>query len=267
MLSDYIDKLQARGKLSFTHEEAMKDLNASYYSIASAIYRLKKKGCVISPARGFYIIIPPKDRQIGSIPPEDILPLLAKHEGFHYYAGLLTAGAFYGAAHQRPTVFQIFVDKKLKKDLKFGRVRIEYFFKEALEQLPTKDFLVRTGYLKVSTPEVTAMDLLQKPHKSGGLSNVATVLAELIESIDAAKLILLAKRVGNNTWLQRFGYILEMLEPDDYAAKERILPIVRSYLQLEPLTYIPLAPDMPTAGFSRSETWKIIENTIIESDI
>lgn len=267
MLFDYTEKLQSKGKLSFTIKQAMKDLNATSDSIRSAAYRLKKKGKLISPAKGFYIIIPTSEQQFGSLPAQDLLPLLAAHHGFNYYACLLSAAMFYGAAHQRPAIFQVFIDKKLKKDLTFGKVRIEYFYKKILEGIPTKDFVVRTGYLKVSTPEVTAMDLLQNPRKTGGLSHVATVLSELIEVIDPLKLFFLAKQTGNNTWLQRFGYILEKLEPDDYAAKQRILSALNSYMLLEHFAYIPLAPDMPIAGYSRSEAWKIIENTTVESDI
>ena len=267
MLSEYVRKLQTKGQLSFTFEQAMNELGVSSDSIKSAVYRLKKKGEIISPAKGFYIIVPPGDQQFGSIPPEDIVVLLAKHLGFNYYASLLTSAMFYGAAHQRPAVFQLFVDKRLKKELKFGKIRIEHFYKKSLQGLPVKEFAVRTGSLKVSSPEVTVMDLLQYPKKSGGLNNVATILSELIESIDPTKILLLARQLGKNTWLQRFGYVLEKLHPDDYSAQQRILSVLESYLHLELLTYIPLAPDLPIDGSPRSEKWKIIENTTIESDL
>ncbi len=56
MLFEYTEKLQSKGKLSFTIEQAMKDLNATSDSIRSAVSRLKKKGRLISPAKGFYIL-------------------------------------------------------------------------------------------------------------------------------------------------------------------------------------------------------------------
>lgn len=127
----YIERLQALGKLSFTLEQAMKDLNASSDSIKSAAYRLKKRGKLISPAKGFYVIIPAGDQQFGSLPAEDLVPLLAEYHGFSYYVCLLTAAMYYSAAHQRPAVFQIFINKKLKKKLKFGKVDIEYFFERS----------------------------------------------------------------------------------------------------------------------------------------
>ncbi len=267
MLRNYIAKLRSFGQLSFTFSQAINDLGITSDSLKSAIYRLKKKGILISPAKGFYIIIPPEDRPYGCIPAEELLPLLADHLGFNYYVGLLSAGTFYGAAHQRPAVFQIFVDRKFKKKLNFGKIYIDPIYRKSLEGIPTRSFNVKTGYLRVSTPEVTAMDLLENPIKSGGLNNVATVLSELIESINTTNLLLLARQSGENAWLQRFGYILEKLDPDDLSAKQRILSALSSYLKLESLTYIPLAPVMPAEGFPLSEKWKIIENTTFESDI
>lgn len=191
MLATYIKKLRSFGQLSFTLEHAIKDLNASRRSIIAAAYRLKKKGEIISPAKGLYIIIPPEDQPYGCISAEDLVPLLAKYMGFDYYVSLLSAGMYYGAAHQRPAVFQIFIDKNVSRRLKCGQIVIDHAYKKSLKGIPTKSFTVRTGYLKVSTPEVTAMDLLKHTIKSGGLDNVATVLSELIESIDTTKLVLL----------------------------------------------------------------------------
>ncbi len=267
MLLYYIEKLQALGQLSFTLDQAIKDLNTTSDSVISAAYRLKKKGKLISPAKGFYVIIPAGEQQFGSLPAEDLVPLLAEYHGFNYYACLLTAAMHYGAAHQRPAVFQIFIDRRQKKRLKFGKVFIECFYKKDLNKLPTKNFQVRTGYLKVATPEVTVMDLLNNPHKSGGLNNIGTIISELIESIDPIKILLLAKQSPHTTWLQRFGYVLEKLEPDDFSAKQRIINALESYMHLESLTYIPLAPDMPTVGCPQSAKWKIIENTTLESDV
>ena len=50
-----------------------------------------------------------------------------------------------------------------------------------------------TGYLKVATPELVALDLLNYPNHAGGLNHIATVFSELIETLDPVKLINLAK--------------------------------------------------------------------------
>ncbi len=267
MFYEYLEKLRSKGKRSFTLEEAQKDLNASQSAIHSAVYRLKRQGKIISPLQGLYIIIPPEHRSLGSIPAEELVPLLMRHLGSAYYVCLLTAAKYYGAAHQKAAVFQIFLDKRMKKTLKFGQVKIECFYKKSIENIPVRDVKVPTGYLKVSSPEVTAMDLLENVYRSGGLNNVATVLSELIETIDAVKLLGLAKQTGRITWLQRFSYILEQLNPMDEDAKQSILQTIEHYVADKNLTLVPLDPKLPIAGFPRHPKWKIIENTTFESDV
>jgi predicted transcriptional regulator of viral defense system len=105
------------------------------------------------------------------------------------------------------------------------------------------------------------------PNKSGGLNHIATVLSELIESIDSEKLIALAKQIDQNVWLQRLGYILDNIDPFDDESKQKIMNALLKYLALKNLKYMPLAPEMPSTGYSYSKKWMIIENTSIESDI
>ena len=74
-----------------------------------------------------------------------------------------------------------------------------------LSNLPIQDFTVSTGYLKVAAPELVALDLLEYTYRCGGLNNVVTVFSELIENLDADKLIKLAcskcKRI--NYWSRK----------------------------------------------------------------
>ncbi len=267
MFSKYLEQLRSHGERAFTLKQAMKDLNTSSVSVRAAMYRFKKEGKVISPARGFYVMVPPEHRPLGCIPPEELVPLLMKHLGCRYYVCLATAAKYYGAAHQKIAVFQIFLDRDLKKTLKYGQVKIQCFYKKNIEDIPVRDFKVSTGYLKVSSPEVTAMDILYNVKRSGGLNNVATILSELIESIDPDRLIELAKQTGKVTWLQRFGLILEQLDPMDEDAKQKISIAIQNYLADKSLTLIPLDPKLPITGFPRHRKWNIIENTTFESDV
>ena len=267
MFSKYLDQLRYRGKRAFTSREAMEDLNASSTSIRSAIYRLKKEGKIISPAQGFYVMVPPEHRPLGCIPAEQLVPLLMRHLGVNYYVCLITAAKYYGAAHQKIAVFQIFIDRRVKKTLTFGQMKILRYYKKDIEHIPVQDFKVPTGYLKVSTPEVTAMDILYNIKRSGGLNNVATVLSELIETINPDKLIKLAEQTKKTSWLQRLGFILEKLDPMDEVAKEKISRAIENYLARKSLSLIPLNPKLPIKGMPRHRKWNIIENTTFESDI
>ena len=85
-------------------------------------------------------------------------------------------------------------DKQIKRGLRFGDVCIKFFYKKSLANLPPKNILeavvVRSGYLKISSPELTAMDLLSYPNPSRGINHTATVLSEIVEKIDPKKKVI-----------------------------------------------------------------------------
>lgn len=267
VFSHYLDHIRSLGQRSFTLNQAINDLKISKNSVLIAISRLKKRGDLISPSKGFYVIIPPEYRHFGCIPAEELVPLLMGHLGLDYYASLLTAAMYHGASHQKPGSFQIITDKQFKRGLKFGKVRIDFIHKKSLKNLPTQNIIVKTGYLKISTPELTAIDLLNYSNKSGGLNHIATVLSELIESIDPEKLIILANQLHANVCLQRMGYILENIDPLDTESNRKIINALVDYLAQKKLKYMPLAPEIPIVGYPYSKKWMIIENSSVESDI
>lgn len=267
MFYEYLEKIRSVGRRAFTLEQAQNDLSVSKASILSAISRLKKRGKIFSPVKGLYVIIPPEYRLLGCLPAEELIPLCMRYLNRSYYAGLLTAGKYYGAAHQKPAVFQVFVDKRMKSPLKCGQVKIEFFYKKNITNSPLNDFKVQTGYLKISSPELTAMDLLQNIKHSGGINNVATVLSELIESIKPDRLITFAQQQDTVSWLQRLGYILEKLNPMDTDSKDCILKALKEYLASKSYKAVPLDPKLPVTGYPRNNQWKVIENETFESDI
>ncbi len=266
MFSDYLNKLRASGRLYFTTDQAMIDLKATRQMINAATYRMKKNDSLISPARGLYIIVPPEHKPQGSIPAEEVIPILTKYLGVDYYVCLLTAAIYYGATHQKPGSFQIITSKQIKHPLTFGQLHIECVYKRSIANLPTRDIIVRTGYLKISSAELTAMDLFLYPNRSGGINHIATVLSELVESIDSGKLLTLAKKSGKKAWVQRLGYMLEKIEVLNNDVKQTIINKLADYVASTKPNFIPLAPELPTAGSPRSKKWMIIENTTIEGD-
>ncbi|MFM7457489.1 MAG: type IV toxin-antitoxin system AbiEi family antitoxin [bacterium] len=268
-LEEYIKKIRSEGHSCFTKEEALKGLGIPNVNLNARIQRLKKKGELISPARNFYVIVSPEDLTQGAPHPADLTIMLMKYLKLDYYACLLTAAQHYGAAHQRPMIFQVMVNKQLES-LRFGAVGINFIYKKSLEDLPVKEFAKSEGYLKVSSPELTAMDLILYTQKSAGLGNVATVLYELIDSIDGDRLIELAKKTNGKGWVQRLGYILENLDSDDEKNakhKAKVIAKLVRYLERQELSYLKLTPELPSKNCHRNAKWKIIENTTVESDL
>lgn len=88
---------------------------------------------------------------------------------------------------------------------------ILFWFKNA-EQTPTKHFNTSQGAIVVSTPEATAMDMVSYPNRCGGLDNVLTVLTDLVKKMDADKLQKIASTADEITWVQRLGFLLDLIK-------------------------------------------------------
>jgi hypothetical protein len=68
--------------------------------------------------------------------------------------------------------------------------------------------------LRVTSPEATALELVGYSDQCGGLDNVASVLTELIDRLEALKL-LAAARLCPIVWVQRLGYLLDFAKHED----------------------------------------------------
>jgi predicted transcriptional regulator of viral defense system len=263
----YINNLLSIGESYFTTDKILKDLSINREALRSGIYRLRKKKKIVNVGvNDLYIIIPPRHRRFGCLPAEEVVPILMEHLGLKYYACLLTAAMYHGASHQKPQVFQVMTNKQLKY-LTCGRIRIEFVYKKLLDRLPIENMVVNTGYLEISSPELTALDLLLYPLRVGGINNIATILCELVEAINVNKLIKILKVINNNACVQRLGYILEQVDTLVEAKKNAIITKLNDYLRKQRLYYVPLVPEVLAKGFARDSRWKIIENTAVESDI
>ena len=265
-LQQYIKKIRSEGKRHFTIDDVLQRFSVSRNYARVALHRLLQSRDLISPLRGLYVIVPPEHQPYGSIPAEELVPILMKYLDAEYYVSILSAAQFYGATHQKPAKFQVISNKRIKRLLSFGEVEIEFIYKKSLLNLPTREFVVSSGYLKVATPELIALDLLNYPNHAGGLNHVATVLAELIESLDPVKLIKLACKIKSEYQLQRIGYILDRIEVMDDEKKDLVVHNLAKFVQ-ENKYHIPLASEISKTGYPRCKKWKIIENTEIESDL
>ena len=263
--SDYIKHIRASGHYAFTTQEALSYLGISRNAFNCGMYKLKKKGEIVSPAKNLYVIISPEYQSMGCIPAEELVPILMKHWNLSYYVCLLSAAQYHGASHQKPQIFQVMINKQIKM-LHCGKLRIDFVYKKSLTNLPTQAFTVKTGYLTMSTPELTAMDLLSYPRHVGGLNHIATVLSELIEKIDPELLIKLVKNSVEKAWAQRLGYILEHIETMDEEKQQDVANLLHHALE-QSFNPVPLAPELLSKGQPRDHRWMIIENTTVESDL
>jgi len=208
------DWLLSHGRSFVTTEQAAALLEVPPGQVRTRLHAPVSRGELISPARGFWVPVAPQYRTWGAPPPAELVDTLMAHLDREYYVGWLSASELLGAAHQRPQVFQVAVDASVA-DRRIGRARWEFTVRSNVSRRPRTRRQVPTGYVWVSTPEVTVLDLCDDPLRAGGLSNAATVIGELAEDdlIDVAALVRVADLFPAAAG-RRAGWVLSMVAPD-----------------------------------------------------
>ncbi|MDR1742507.1 MAG: type IV toxin-antitoxin system AbiEi family antitoxin, partial [Dysgonamonadaceae bacterium] len=213
-IRDWLLELPKRGKITFSTDDIFRQNPAwTKDAVASSLKRLVKNGKIQSVWHGFYVVVPVEYELKGIVPPVVYIDRLMAYLQRNYYIGLLNAATFYGAAHQQPQEFTVITGAKNLRDKQKNGVKINFVAKK--DFLP--DFIqkhtTKTGNVSVSSPELTAFDLLFYQKEIGGLSRAGTVLNELIDEMDFDKITPVLLQAFPSTVIQRFGYLLdEILE-------------------------------------------------------
>jgi len=258
-LRQFVSNLAAGGRYFFSSREAQSTLGVSPDAAKLALNRMAKHGGIASPARGFYVIVPPEYHSLGCLPADQFIPALMKRLGQTYYAGLLSAAQYHGAAHHRPQEFQVFLAKN-RRPIQCGSVRVAFMARKRITDVPVQSFNTPRGTILVSTPEATAIDLVGYQHHAGGLDQVATILSELAEKIDPRKLATVA-RTAPIPWAQRLGYLLEHIDASKKAA--RLKTYVKEHARLATV----LLPTAPRGDARRKDAWNLYVNADIQAEI
>lgn len=255
----FIVELAGAGGYHFTTKDVHHALDASFPSVRAALRRLKSKGEIATPYRGFHVIVPPEYRKLECLPAAQFVPQLMDYLGEEYYVGLLSAAQLYGAAHQQPQIFQVFVAKN-RPQIKCGAVRVIFVAKQDVTYIPKNKTNTPRGYLLVSTIEATVFDLVGHMPYCGGINNVALLLSELVESIDH-KLVKNVARFFPAAWGQRLGYLLELIDAD------KLCKVLESSIIKRLNVPVPLVPMLPIKGARKNKRWKVLVNTEVELDL
>jgi len=251
--------LAARGQYHFTAAEMRQSLRVSPAAAKLALLRLAKQGLVASPARGFYVIVPPEYRQLGCLPADQFIPALMERHGLAYYAGLLSAAQYHGAAHHRPQEYQVVVAKN-RRPIACGGVRVAFIARKRVAEVLVQSFNTPRGTIRVSTVEATAVDLVGYERHAGGLDQVATILAELAEHIEPKRLVAAAK-TAPISWAQRLGYLLELVGAGSRAES------LKAYVHKAAKDMTPLLPGTPHTEATRQRNdWRLFINAEVEAE-
>lgn len=259
-LEDYLDAVRAKGRYAFTVDELKDKFDISDKAIHQNLYRLKAKKRIVQVRQGFYTILPAEYARQGILPTnlfiDDMMNMLHKK----YYVGLISAAAIHGASHQQSMETFIITEKPALRDIKNKKLKINFFVKNDWNKDDIKQVKTDAGFINVSSPELTALDLLYYADKIG-MNRIITILSELVEAIKPKNLNKTAKNYSQTAAVQRLGYLLET-ELNDQKLSDVLYKIIAPKLGVN----IPLMPGKDKIG-EVDLKWKIIRNIKIESDL
>lgn len=262
-LDAFVDEQRANGKYSFITKGLYHQLNVSENALKKSLQRLKNQEAVVMIRKGFYVIVPPEYRVKGIIPTSFYVNDLMSFLNRNYYVGLLNAAALHGAAHQQPQSYSIITEGIALRKIENDKVNITFYIKKSWNKNDIVRKKVDTGYIYISSPELTALDIISYYNEIGGFNRAATVIEELSDNIQADKLVESAKNYKEVVVVQRLGYLLECVLEENELSNAL-------YSYLESISFYPalLRPQRkkPTTMVAGNR-WKIVPNVTIEADI
>jgi len=268
-LTHYLEDLQSTGRSTFTRDEAISEIPHSDKAFSAAITRLIKKRRLISPRRGFYVILRPEDKKTGAPDPIRWIDPLMQYLNLDYRVSLLRAAAFHGASHQASMVFQVIVPKQIRS-LETGSYRIQFIYQTApvFEKLNQISWLEKmksgTGYTCVADLELLLFDAIRYQRKTGGLNGVAQIVYDLGKKASPRKLAKLAE-YSENTTVRRLGYLFDCF---GFERQAKVLaPFAEKAKSMKLLnpSILSLSEELKTQD-EQNNKWMLIINDTLEID-
>lgn len=207
-LSVVLDAAEREGRLNVHVADIVAALpGVSLGALRQALHRQQTKGRIVRLSRGsgHWLIVPLQYSASGAPPLENWLDrYLSKTLQTPYYVGLLSAAETYGASPYAVMVTQVMVAKP-RRAMTVGRHELVFHTRANIQQMPSRWHETTEGRFKVSTPELTALEMVQRDAQVGGIARVQEVLLSLCksctveglqEALDAAQEVPAAQRLG-----------------------------------------------------------------------
>ena len=261
-LNDWIKELEQRGVTSFSFQQVRCEFHErTEKSLKTDIKRLVSARRIENVYKGFYVIIPIQYQLKGIVPPSYYINELMEHLGKPYYVGLLSAAAIYGASHQRTMITQIVTTGPRTRTSNRNSL-LDWNYRQ---QIPKELIETRNGEMGriyYSSAELTATDLIQFASHVGGYQRAATVIAELVDTIDINKMRTVLQHTTATT-VQRLGYLLDniLFEKDMADALYGMLKEKVGYFNA-----VTMSPGHPASDSPESNRWRVDMNIDIEID-
>lgn len=248
---DFIEVNRKNGRKTFSMKELINfkggNVNAAKQYVK---YSIRKK-FIKNLSEGFYAIYSPSEKDSEKISPGDFINQLMSYKKINYYTGLLSASAYYGAAHYRPLVYQVIVDRQIHTPKKILE-GIDFHKKKNIPENCIIKQKGNYGFINYSSPALTAYDLFKYENESGTISNIILVISDILPEIKISDIKNLLRNNLEVTYVQRLGFILEKLEAIELAD-----PLFE--YSKKATAYVQFSRLGIKSG-NKNNRWKIIEN-------
>lgn len=259
----WIDELEMTGHSTFSLENVVDAFpSLGRQVVQNNLMRLKCEKRIVSVYRRFYAIMPIRYKSRGIMPPTYYVPDLMHFLNRPYYFSLLTAARVWGASHQAAHVDFVTTQYPALNSSENLNSCIQWCYRYRMPTEFTVERKESDGRVLYSSPELTAVELVQYEQHCGGLSNVATVLSELSSALAFDKLPDEFFAYCKGASIQRLGYILEeVLEAKDVAEA-----VYRQWRKHFTPVRAKLGVSSNKDAFAHSPRWHIDVNDVLEVD-
>lgn len=259
-LLDYIESKQKERIFYITREETIKDINTSHVSFNGAARLLCEKNKLYKLHPDFYIIVPFEFQDEKCPPPDMFFDSFMRFLDVNYYISLFSAAAFYQNYTLAVPEFQAMIPK-LRHPIRTPSYTIRYFTKKHWPSVGINRVRTSYGFLNISSPELTAFDLLKYCYTTEETEILKKTLQCFSKKLDANQLVKLAETMDSPRaeiihW-QRLGYIL-----DEIGQTELTDPLAQWIRKINPRSgYLnPPKPDKYIHNEDKNTKWKLLIN-------
>jgi predicted transcriptional regulator of viral defense system len=251
--SEFLAELHAKGKVCFTHDEALKILNnKSKNTVSKMLHDMSKRGLLMRLKTGVYYIIPYEQEAATFMPDWHLIAQYLVGEA-KYYIGYYSAMQVQSLITQPALKEQIVVDRQiLPASIKIKNTQFQFIYHNEKHFFGSKKMWIDSfNKVDCSDLEKTIVDALFKPEYAGGISQIAKSIHKKKSELDLDKLGQYVHRFDSLSVAKRLGYLLELLEVQN--------PLVETLQLIKTSSYFTLEPSYPKTG-KRLKRWSIIEN-------
>lgn len=202
--------LEAEGKDEVSLDSIVARAGISRGFARKLAHDLVRKGWIQRVGAGRYLLNPSRHGP-EAIPDTDPLRV-GSHIVEPYYFGYASAAELWGFLHQAGRVYYVVSPRRTS-------VRLEHPAQFQLVRVPPERFfgireIVRRGErLRVSDPERTVLDCVDRPELSGGMGGAAQILARAKPRLSWRRLSGYLRRMGNRSLTLRVGFLADRVRP------------------------------------------------------